>query len=693
MAKNYSLEINSTFLERFNLPKDADEELQDFLDSNVYPVEAFSNLEKKPLSIVEMDSLNLSVIGEDLGKLKYVEKLILRNLSIKELPKSIGQLQNLKTLEVINCPLKELPTELSNCINLECIRLEFVAIEHVENIFFSSLKKLSIFQLNTAPLKCFPINIFQAPKLKDLTLVDTDLQGSIPEIPWHSSLDTFVLRNSKVTSIPKTLGQLELSELCLQNNEITSLPDDFFVNYPAYLYLSHNPLQSIPESFWKWFGKRSLQNRMVYGGELHLGHCLLTGVDLENIYQMRAKTFYKSANRSTQNGLIAIYANHQKKMAKLPISVLYLALQSRNNRLIGHSLQFLCQYTFKAPIRKNSRILALNLSAKEIKVLNDQLLRFDIKIEHQYHPKIDYILLGFKGNNKLDKLPQDIHWEWITEQTIQHYLAEVAGEETHKYLANIEQLIFSLEDQNISLALELIKGIQDKRVLKTALFIIAKFSKNAEEQKEASKLLYPIASPPLKAILKKRFSLDLNPFEKRLTLCQAAKFQGYFRTSYLHTELEFWKIATVYSLRYIDSFFLGIVLSNATEELQAKAIVNNVPDYGRLEISAASFPKIILNFDNYTELRIFVRTPLVINPLKPFVIPAGIAQLENLEKIWISSFPLEEQHIPVAALQKLPKLKSLWLCVSKKVDQLALKAAFPNVGVTLNTHIHQQSDD
>lgn len=145
--------------------------------------------------------------------------LNLSGLGLAFLPPEIGKLSFLEQLILSDNKLSELPLE------------------------FSYLKNLKTFDLRQNQFTSFPLKLCQLPDLEVLLISYNQIEVLPPEIGMLSKLRRLGLRNNRISELPPEIGKLtELVELGVENNRLRRLPLELeFLKNLKMLFLHENP--------------------------------------------------------------------------------------------------------------------------------------------------------------------------------------------------------------------------------------------------------------------------------------------------------------------------------------------------------------------------------------------------------------------------------------------------------------------
>jgi hypothetical protein len=264
------------------------------------------------------------------------------------------------------------------------------------------------------------------------------------------------------------------------------------------------------------------------------------------------------------------------------------------------------------------------------------------------------------------------------------FLVEAADTDAEK----VSDLIMSMEEDNMSLALSLVEGGGLPEQLFTELFIINKLSEDKENSKRALQLLKAKAGPELMAVLKNRAALKkstYNWFSQALRNELEEKIREFTENS----GLDLGKLA--YALFCKSEFFLNIVLENADKKIRklalSKAIKNDcllMNSYDCLN----HFPIDLLDFDNLKEITFFAvqgdwSEGVWVENTSLFI-PDDIDKLQNLEKLDIRCYIFRK--LPLKAFSNMPNLKYLSLVVDNDFNLEELYSLLPNCEIDVHKY-------
>lgn len=186
----------------------------------------FQRFESKAKS-ESLTILNTSVKVLDLSGYESLRTLILVSCGLSKLTE-LGSLKSLELLDVRNNKLETIPESIKDCLNLRTLRLANNSIKRLPK---------DLGQLNT--------------KLKVIDVSNNFLKRLGAHLVTCSALQTLQCNNNQILDLPVDIGLLrDLEDLILHNNNISILPLSV-ASLPALRRITFhsNPLQNIPVDF------------------------------------------------------------------------------------------------------------------------------------------------------------------------------------------------------------------------------------------------------------------------------------------------------------------------------------------------------------------------------------------------------------------------------------------------------------
>ena len=119
---------------------------------------------------------DLTLLPENIGNLKTLQRLDINYTSITTLPETLGNLSNLRELYIRHCPITTLPKNFERLTNIESLSLAGNQLKEIPEVIgtFTHLKKLD---LEENPLGALPKSLTKLINLEVLQLAGTNLKS------------------------------------------------------------------------------------------------------------------------------------------------------------------------------------------------------------------------------------------------------------------------------------------------------------------------------------------------------------------------------------------------------------------------------------------------------------------------------------------------------------------------------------
>lgn len=186
------------------------------------------------LTSLQVTNTSISVIPEEIGRLKNLKKLDLHSFSwkegkeskIRELPEEVWNLTNLENLNLSETQIQELPKELGKLINLKELNLNGTQIQELPKEL-GNLSNLEELDLSDIQIRELSKEIWNLTNLEELYLARTQIRELPKELGNLSNLESLDLRRTQIKELPKELGNLtNLKVLDLSDIQIQELPKE-----------------------------------------------------------------------------------------------------------------------------------------------------------------------------------------------------------------------------------------------------------------------------------------------------------------------------------------------------------------------------------------------------------------------------------------------------------------------------------
>lgn len=201
---------------------------------------------------LDLSNEGLRWLPSEISLAKRLERLVLDNNELTELPPGIVELSNLQSLEVNNNQLRVLPQRLSSLERLRDLGLSNNALSDLPDEF-CGLRSLASLGLANNRLRELPEKFGKLRRLKDVGLANNRLAGLPDSFADLDELMILELSENELKSWPAPLSSLErLSELWLGFNNLTKLPAGIRkLSDLKVLYLRGNRLETLPSGLGK----------------------------------------------------------------------------------------------------------------------------------------------------------------------------------------------------------------------------------------------------------------------------------------------------------------------------------------------------------------------------------------------------------------------------------------------------------
>ncbi|XP_055342837.1 leucine-rich repeat-containing protein 47-like [Paramacrobiotus metropolitanus] len=173
------------------------------------------------LNFLEISRTPLTILSDKIGHLENLNRLILHDNKLKEIPQTVRLLTKLKVLDISKNCLSELPDVFGNLRDLQSLNASVNEIAKISDL--SHCVHLTSINLSHNKLVEFPEVLCsdQLENLLELNLNSNLLTGISPRIDQLPALKHLDLSSNKITIIPKELSQCgKLREILLHDNPI-----------------------------------------------------------------------------------------------------------------------------------------------------------------------------------------------------------------------------------------------------------------------------------------------------------------------------------------------------------------------------------------------------------------------------------------------------------------------------------------
>ncbi len=592
----------------------------------------------------------LSILDFDFSKLKKLKTLKLNLPKLQSIPEEIGQLDQLDHLEINRIKATTFPEALCQ------------------------LPLLRILVLNAVPLVELPSSFCKLKTLKQCTIKKgklTTLPESFGQLPHLYSL---ILSNSKIESIPDSLAQLDkLLVLDLSGNPLDHLPKGV-EKLPSLEYFKA-PI-SLFESMPIGFANMSKLNKIENAPNLASGR---KGYWIIPLIKLINKEKFE---KDFAEFLMALLAENEEECLKRANDHWLIRAMSipRIDFVRIYAEEIIAIRYHQKPDKELNKDAVLtrygsfNMSLKQMK---ENLKNIGLKYQTKNTAAVSHVLIGKLPKKDWASELQD-HQVLITEKIIGRFIEKedtpyLMDKDFESSSASVGQLLKSGQEDNIQIALEMIKTGGLPGHLITAVFIAYQESgRNVNIRRSLQRLLKQYGSLKLQQKLKKGFYyFGYNYFE--------ATVRDSIKKYAQDTELNADEMAEYSILKKQQGYSYFILHEDKTKSLKA---LKQRMEGDLLNLKAMQLGLLPNHIKDIKEIK---KIDLNQNLLKRF--PMLLFEMPQLESIDLKNNYLLFSSIP-KNWEALPHLQSLTLTISnltKKQQEKVkknLELALPNCKIT-----------
>lgn len=200
------------------------------------------------LAQLSINHAGLEKIHPKIGKLKYLEKIDLKNNTLKDVS-WIAKMKLAATINLSYNSIDKLPNKMLDLNNLESLNLSFNKIETLPSKF-RNLGNLTILSLDHNRINFIPKDINELKKLETL-LLNSNLITEMPNLDSLRNLLSISLSKNKFENFPETiLNSKKLKFLSISDNFISDIPNDInSLKDLESLNLSNNKIEFVNLNF------------------------------------------------------------------------------------------------------------------------------------------------------------------------------------------------------------------------------------------------------------------------------------------------------------------------------------------------------------------------------------------------------------------------------------------------------------
>ena len=422
-----------------------------------------------------------------LSSLKYLR--LERNFS-GTFPEKILQLKSLKSLHINLCNLPAIPEGIQSLSHLEELSLIGNGLKMLPEEV-GRLEYLKVLNISSNQLKVMPASIGNLKNLHYLNCDHNNFKLLPPEIGDLKSLEHFSVKANKLEALPdKIVGCTSLQFLDVSYNKITTLPNKLGnLSGLKEFHCLRNKLVSLPVSL----GKLVNLEKLVLD---------------EN--PLNWSTF------SLQN----------TEFKRLMFKYLYAMIQSTPNAHLSDQLGLFPPALSENALKEGDIVAKTGRVSLKVKELKSQLEALGITYQSKFDKRVTHLVVGRLPKISLEDL-LDLEVTFISEAQLNEFIASKQALDPTKYLLQqddeqttesihkLKGLLLSEDDQNVAIAVELIKAGGFPKELHTELFMTYKLVDDSKVRKEIKPLLELYSSEKAKEAMRQRLALFTEAMDEK----------------------------------------------------------------------------------------------------------------------------------------------------------------------------------
>lgn len=184
----------------------------------------FSKMSLGKLAIRDQIFAHLDTTFDKPNIYETVNKIILKNNKLFQLPENISEFRNLRSIDLSNNRFTSIPFQIYNFKKLKKLVINNNNINYI-SIQIGKLKNLEELHLKANNLTHIHMKLYSLKKLHTLDLSENELSEISRCIHKLQSLETLKISDNNLFSIPKEIFGKNLEYLDLSDNHIDVIPD------------------------------------------------------------------------------------------------------------------------------------------------------------------------------------------------------------------------------------------------------------------------------------------------------------------------------------------------------------------------------------------------------------------------------------------------------------------------------------
>lgn len=432
------------------------------------------------LDLLDLSHNRLRTLPPDIGQLQALTELNLGSNLLETIPDTIAQLLVLRRLLLSKNKIAAFPVSITRLPWLAALSLEKNKIAELpENI--GLCRRLETLNLSHNQLSELPASMGSLDALSHL-YVDGNRLDSLPPLP--SRIKWLSIRSNRFTELPASIQNLDnLQALNAEKNQLSGLPESFRQLYRLKrLWLDGNPMPDLPQPLFFLPDLESLKGP----GDAFARRKLLRFLKLCRSREVPGRLRLVIYDVMEEGG---------RRLGEFPASLLLDALSVGMSDVAyairKHLLEERNGVQQILPPFEGKRLYLLGETGFEPERLRRQLGKLGMELADNPGQEADYVVLGRLLRSMQAKAPAG-YQHLVSRHSLAQFLNRENGltfslDPTPQQLSNLRLMIFSPEQAQRTLGLQLLKTNGVPKQLLTDLFLAWKLGYG--EQRSLEKLL------------------------------------------------------------------------------------------------------------------------------------------------------------------------------------------------------------
>lgn len=554
---------------------------------------------------------------ESIKNARNAEELQLEG-AMKSFPEVFLQLKKLKELRLRETSIQDFSDEFLN-MELESVDIETRFLDRFPSEL-ARLKNLTQLEIGSLKFEEIPKEIGHFKYLTQLTIKHAKVLKNIDrEIGSLSNLYTLEIRDTSLEHLPVEIAEIRnLKRLTISENpEMKHLPEEIFL---------------MPNLNDVTFHKNGFPSS-----------------EATKLFEEGQKN--KTAKHDMAIFLALLQGNEAYLQKNASLKHILSALNSSVKMLREKAQLWLGKQELSTSLDANSEVLILGKFEASLAEVKDKIIEQGYTIANKWSNKTTHVLVGDKPGDKLSPL-LDETITWLTEKHLnpENNATEAPVVELNDMMEEqIKTLLYSEENTNLTMAIEIIETSQTASNFAMELFLAYQFSGHKENKKTILSIIKKLEDENLLTVFTKKYGFK-TASEKKISeyISTIPAIAGFDEANFAST------------LFAINGMAVDYLLENGTADQRREVLKSLVKEdvlTFNSDCAIKDLPQEIGEMDNLVGLEVFYLK------LKEF--PVFLTNLKNLEKINFCKTRIKSLPKELSELKKV-KVFNLNSCSFKK---------------------------